>query len=648
MEYLDLDLYVMEAQADGTYPVEAHSPLAGDACGRLELPIDDPALQNTLADLAMLRATGNQLVETGRQLFQAVFAGEVGRCYVASRGGLREDQALRVRLRFQDPSLAALPWELLYDDWITLDFLALSLRSPVVRYLAAPVPNAPFAVDGPLRVLLVAAAPNDQRPLDVAGEINRIRSALEVLRSEALVALDCLMGATKDSLQDQLRQGYHVFHFIGHGTFKSEGGLLCLESPGGRSDFLTAQELSTLLADTQVRMAVLNACRTAEPGYLGPAWGVGPRLVRAGIPAVIGMRHKIFDDSAVIFAREFYEAVASGYPPDAALTEARKALMLAMGRNQQDWSLPILFMRALDGYLFNIQSITGGRRYVEMGLVTKINLEEHRRGPHKDLRTILWQVLRSLRPVGINVSIKVEVYLGPTLNMIRPASVAVVDLPVFLWTIGEEMARSCQDVTEELGAPPALTVRVILLDAAEVVWESPQKQIVLSTPVNVVAEAERMHKLACPQDVYNQLTPDRKYYWQLVLTFPSLDFDGRLIEQTICQQASFRVLSRQEQETMSLMLAGLPSEAAEDSSSALLRGAIYEAFGVCDQAASAYERASADNALRDQVYRRLAALYQKRAYELLGLPDEKPASRPIPDFARKANHYAALVASENS
>ncbi len=85
--------------------------------------------------------------------------------------------------------------------------------------------------------------------------------------------------------------------------------------------------------------------------------GMAPRLVQAGIPAVVAMRYPIFDDAAITFSREFYRALASGLAVDSAIADARKGLFLAeesKGRTYRAWFMPVLFMRASDGSLFDI------------------------------------------------------------------------------------------------------------------------------------------------------------------------------------------------------------------------------------------------------------------------------------------------------
>jgi hypothetical protein len=76
--------------------------------------------------------------------------------------------------------------------------------------------------------------------------------------------------------------------------------------------------------------------------------------VQQGIPAVIAMQFEIADDVASRFAHEFYGALADGYPIDASLTEARKSIFAA-GR-EVEWGTPVLYLRAPDGRIFDIET----------------------------------------------------------------------------------------------------------------------------------------------------------------------------------------------------------------------------------------------------------------------------------------------------
>lgn len=60
--------------------------------------------------------------------------------------------------------MRALPWEYLYDE--TRGFLALSVHTPVVRYLPAAHKSS-LVVAPPLRVLVVMAGPEGYPPLAI-------------------------------------------------------------------------------------------------------------------------------------------------------------------------------------------------------------------------------------------------------------------------------------------------------------------------------------------------------------------------------------------------------------------------------------------------------------------------------------------------
>ena len=205
------------------------------------------------------------------------------------------------------------------------------------------------------------ASPSDLEPLDVERERRRVEDALAGLGRDGLVELTWLEGQTWRDLQRAMRGGpWHVFHFVGHGSFDTnrDEGIIVLVDDDGRSRRLMAGELARLLAvHRTLRLAVLNACEGARGGGLDIFSSTASILVRRGIPAVLAMQYEITDRAAVEFARGFYEAVADGLPVDAAVSEARQAVSLAV-TNTVEWGTPVLHMRAPDGLLFNLAAAT--------------------------------------------------------------------------------------------------------------------------------------------------------------------------------------------------------------------------------------------------------------------------------------------------
>jgi spore germination protein GerM len=103
----------------------------------------------------------------------------------------------------------------------------------------------------------------------------------------------------------------------------------------------------------QTRLVLLNACLGALPAGDDPFSSVGAALLRGGVPAVIAMQFELAEDAAAELARVFYAELIAGSPADLALTEARLHLY---GRypTRLDWAIPVLFLRADDGVLFEV------------------------------------------------------------------------------------------------------------------------------------------------------------------------------------------------------------------------------------------------------------------------------------------------------
>ena len=367
IKYLDLDLLIERAEAGYTARV-LNSP-SGQATAGFRLPFSDLELENFLLRVGRTRRGVRRLESPemqvakafGGRLFQAVFSGDVRGCLRSSLDDAgRQGAGLRVRMRLAEaPELTDVPWEFLYNPALNR-FLVLSVETPLVRYVDLPERIRPLTVKPPLKVLVMISCPSDYPQLDVEQEWTRLRQALGDLEQRGLVALERLEDATLLALQRRLRrEEYHIFHFMGHGGFdeRAQDGVLLLEDAAGRSSPASGQYLGTLLHDERtLRLAVLNACEGARTSRADPFAGTAQSVVQQGIPAVVAMQFEITDDAAVTLAHEFYAALADGYPVDAALAEARKAIFAQ--ENDVEWGTPVLYMRAPDGRIFDIEPVS--------------------------------------------------------------------------------------------------------------------------------------------------------------------------------------------------------------------------------------------------------------------------------------------------
>jgi tetratricopeptide (TPR) repeat protein len=370
MTYQDFDLLV-ERSRRGFRAQVLNSP-AGRASVDFRLPFSPVKLENFLLRLGRtqravrrVESPAMQAAKTfGASLFQAVFAGDVKSCFWSSQEeAKRQGAGLRVRLRLGDAELADLPWEFLYNPAVNR-FIALSVHTPLVRYMDLPERIQPIAVTPPIRVLVMISTPSDYPPLDAEREWGKLNVAVSDLLDSGQLAIDRLDDATLSALQRRLRRAdYHIFHFIGHGEFDQDAqeGVLILESENERGHRVSSQYLGMLLHDHgSLRVSILNACEGARCSRTDPFAGSAQSLVQQGIPAVIAMQFEISEEVAATFAHEFYGALADGYPIDAALTESRKAIF-ASGR-EVEWGTPVLYLRAPDGRIFDIERATGDER----------------------------------------------------------------------------------------------------------------------------------------------------------------------------------------------------------------------------------------------------------------------------------------------
>ncbi len=363
--FLDFDLRI--ESEDGAYQARVIDSPAGQASHVFTLPFSPVELENFVLKVGRTRRGVRRLDspemhaarEFGTSLYRAVFDADIHATFLraldeADRQGL----GLRVRLRLGDAAeLVNVPWEYLYAPDLRR-FVVLSNDTPIVRYLDLPLRTERLPVDPPLRVLVMISNPTDHARLEVEQEWRQLNEAVTDLHQRGLIELVRSPEATLSSLQSALRlDTYHVFHFIGHGGFdpNTEEGMLLLEDEAQRGQAVSGQHLGTILHDhDSLRLVVLNSCEGARAEAADPFAGAAQTLVEQGIPAVTAMQFEITDVASLTFSHEFYAAVADGYPIDAALAEARKAIF--SGGNDTEWGTPVLYMRSPDGVIFDVDT----------------------------------------------------------------------------------------------------------------------------------------------------------------------------------------------------------------------------------------------------------------------------------------------------
>ena len=285
---------------------------------------------------------------------------------------------------------------MLYDP--DRGFVFANRRSALIRYVACPLPVPTLAKSDALNLLLVTSRPISQPtdpiqlPLLVDAESKAIADGLAEPLASGAIQLEPLPPAsparsTWELLSDYLTthtgaEAPHILHFDGHGGFgrrcaiapagcgllnaASETvcrgcgrhldgppqGYLAFEARNKRPHWVSAREVSNLLVDAGVRLAVLTACKSAVVAGQSVFSGMGPALIQAGVPAVVAMQFSVTAEAAKSFTRSFYLALAQYAPLTQAMSQARAALFA----DETAWYRPVLYLRTdaknPDGKLF--------------------------------------------------------------------------------------------------------------------------------------------------------------------------------------------------------------------------------------------------------------------------------------------------------
>jgi hypothetical protein len=310
---------------------------------------------------------------------------------------------LRIRLQF-DPNarkLLDLRWEML-RDLDDLGFLALQADRPFSRFhYTRDFSDYELRPKGRLRVLVAAANPlelsdpegfeldsglyeageSETRkmilaPVRLEQEIPRIQGALAALKPDVLAQYPGSLGpASLENLRTQLRRGIDILYLVCHGALladgdgKSESPHLLLEKADGHYDLIKGEALEEIIRDLSVwdrpRLVVLASCQSGGKGLApgandeeeersydrGALAAFGPRLVEAGIPAVIAMQDNIQMETNQLFMQAFFEELFSEAGEGRVDRAAAKARSQVGGRS--DWWVPVLYLRLSGGRLWH-------------------------------------------------------------------------------------------------------------------------------------------------------------------------------------------------------------------------------------------------------------------------------------------------------
>lgn len=312
--------------------------------------------------------SGPNLVDLGQQLYSGLFQGNLRDSWTCARGiAQHRREVLQLRLGLKGKRLPRLPWEVLHADdrpIATGTDVIFSRYQPGTSLFKQ---TRILPSNGPLKILMAIASPNDLDSLRLEREVLDLQQELQNRAANTAkhglqapeIQLTILEQPDREQLTQALEQGhYQVLHYAGHSGLGTRGGELYLVSNRtGLTETLSGDDLAGLLVNNGIQMAVFNSCRGAYGGSSDPSSDSADRnlteaLVKRGIPAVLAMAERIPDDVALTLTKLFYRNLNQGYPVDLSLSRARAGLIAAYGSHQLYWALPILYQHPeFSGYL---------------------------------------------------------------------------------------------------------------------------------------------------------------------------------------------------------------------------------------------------------------------------------------------------------
>lgn len=266
------------------------------------------------------------------------------------------DRVLRLRLVIDDqcPVLSRVHWERLSgpdtDD-------SLALNSEVLLTRVVPDAGAKLRPMGPdpMRALIAIASPADLGTTWNAPALNQVLET-SVVRG-ALAPIDCdVLGppVSCESLAAAFEQDYDIVYLVCHGRADESDVRLLLDNPDARVHEAVpvppADLISALSADTLPRLVLIGSCSSAaypggRPDTVVPA-ALGPLLVRAGVPVVVGMNGEVSIETAGRFFELLLRRLRRHGDIDRAASEARRGTL-----RRHDWSAPVVFSSLPEGDL---------------------------------------------------------------------------------------------------------------------------------------------------------------------------------------------------------------------------------------------------------------------------------------------------------
>jgi hypothetical protein len=287
-------------------------------------------LAPSVSDAGPIGAT-DAAADTGMRLFDALFSGELRRCWAQAVEDART-RGLRLVVDSSETAIHELPWELLFDRVLVNEHLALRGGWCVLRTVPeSPRPSAPRPIDQ-IKVQVVTV-----------GADGGAESQAQLIQQGLPEAQVRTQRAQSDAeLEGMLReQPSDVLHIAAGGV----------ELPDRRTYLTLGDPASTdpravvvFVSGGELRDKLHSAHRPNLIVLTGSDTDLLALELARVVPSVVGIRGEISDKARESFLSGFYGALGRGESIEAGLVAGRAELRAVGSALAADWAAPVGFL----------------------------------------------------------------------------------------------------------------------------------------------------------------------------------------------------------------------------------------------------------------------------------------------------------------
>ena len=340
--------------------------------GKLNLGKINDQIREVIKAPANLK--GEQITKVGEALFEALFDDQLREYFLAYYQDIlkQQDANLGVILEINEeamPEVVAYPWELmcLPEKYQAPIYFATNRKLSFYRrrYQLEESKKLSIKINQgeQLKIALVVSKPTANSGLSNVEyyEVQQYLKSVDT-KQEQVKFLSVMDSLNFYSIVERLEtEKPDIFHFIGHGQLVEKNGedigQVAFVNEFGEANWKDAKMFGQLFTGHQPKVVILQACETGKQSETNAFSSLASRLMLEGIPVVIAMQYKVSNQTAISFVKEFYSKIIEGNSVEMAVQKARSKLGIENGYEARDFAIPVVFMNALDGYLFAQESM---------------------------------------------------------------------------------------------------------------------------------------------------------------------------------------------------------------------------------------------------------------------------------------------------